>query len=133
MKSMENRFAFFYEHLTAGQIGAVTALIAGDKAATYKSAGESLGVSINTIKTHMKRIKKYDPDTYHWIMRVRRIQLDKRHEEALAREDERCHQFHANNLKSWYRQLKMIGALDLLPRKMSRREGIAYINDIYGF
>ena len=106
---MENRFAFFYEHLTAGQLGAVTALIAGDKAATYKSAGESLGVSINTIKTHMKRIKKSDPDAYHWIMRVRRIQLDKRHEEALARADSRSHQYFKNMKKHNYNLLKLAG------------------------
>ena len=70
--------------LPQGQRTAVEALIGGGtQARTYLEAAELAGMSLGTVKTHLRRVRQRHPQLYKAIRRVRRSQLAVRHRLAV--------------------------------------------------
>lgn len=80
--------------LSAGQKRAALALIAGTAARTYPEAAEVAGVSLGTLHTHLRRLRRRDPDLYGALMEVRAYQLAERHRAALQRAERRSQEWH---------------------------------------
>ena len=61
---------FFYQHLPPGQKLSLDAFInsSDGKAVTYREASSSLGISVNTLKSYLRRIRRNDTDTYYFAM-----------------------------------------------------------------
>ena len=93
---------YYFQHLPDGQQRALDSLINGadGTAVTYREAAESLGIAVGTLKTHLKRIRRNDPDTYYFMINTfMKPQLAVRHKEALERADAHSHQYHINMIK----------------------------------
>ena len=71
--------------LPEGQRRAVTSLVGGERARTYVEASEVAHISVNTLYTHLRRVKSKHPKLYEAIYRRRRTQLRGRHNEAVLR------------------------------------------------
>ncbi len=86
-------YSLIWRQLPIGQREALDALVGQKEAVTYRAASESLGIGIGTLYTQLKRIRDNKPLIYNRAMAIRRTQLDRRHEEALARADSSSHQY----------------------------------------
>lgn len=116
---------YYFQHLPDGQQRALDSLINGadGTAVTYREAAESLGIAVGTLKTHLKRIRKNDPDTYYFMMNTfRKPQLAVRHKEALERADAHSHQYHINMIKSDNFLMRMALGTYKRKRKLSKRD-----------
>ena len=116
---------YYFRHLPDGQQRALDSLINGadGKAVTYRQAAESLGIAVGTLKTHLKRIRRNDPDTYYFMMNTfRKPQLDVRHQEALDRADEHSHRYHRNMLRHHNSINKMVMRGLRRKPKLSRKD-----------
>ena len=116
---------FFYQHLPPGHKRSLDAFInsSDGKAVTYREASSSLGISVNTLKSNLRRIRRNDPDTYYFAMNsVRKVQLQVRHQEALARADEHSHQYHINMMKHDNFIMKMVMGGLKRQRKLTRKQ-----------
>ena len=102
-------YALLWSELPIGQREALDALVGQKEAVTYRAAAESLGIGIGTLYTQLKRIRDNKPLIYNRAMAIRRTQLDRRHEEALARADSSSHQYFKNMKKHNYNLLKLAG------------------------
>jgi predicted DNA-binding protein YlxM (UPF0122 family) len=76
------------ETLPKGQQRAIQALLDCPKARTYAEAAEVMGVSIGSLYQHLKRVRDKNPELYQRLMFFRKQQLEQRHREALARDQE---------------------------------------------
>jgi hypothetical protein len=63
--------------LPEGQRRAVRALISGERARTYPEAAKLEGMSLGTLYTHLRRVKKNHPEVYEKVRRVRKAQLQR--------------------------------------------------------
>ena len=70
--------------LPEGQRKAIESLVGGERARTYVEASEVAGISVNTLYTHLRRVRSKHPKLYKAIYRRRRSQLRERHREAVA-------------------------------------------------
>lgn len=93
-----NHMALNLSSLPEGQRRAVTALISGDQARTYPEAAEEAGMSLGTLYTHLRRVKRNHPKVYEKVRRVRKNQLAVRHHNALA--SARAH------TRVWFRRVR---------------------------
>ena len=84
--------------LPEGQSRAVTALLSGERARTYPEAANLGGMSLGTMYTHLRRVKKNHPDVYKKVRRVRKSQLAVRHHNAL--DNARAH------TRAWFRRVR---------------------------
>ena len=132
MNTTNAHITFLLQKLPKGQRRAVHALFGQDKAITYKAAAESIGIGVGTIYTHLKRIRLNSPEIYRMLMLYRKNQLEVRHQEALVRRDEHDHRFFRNRLKGWHNSLRLAGAYNILPKKMSYKDSMSYIRNHYG-
>ena len=85
-------------YLPEGQRRAVTALISGDQARTYPEAAEEAGMSLGTLYTHLRRVKRNHPKVYKEVRRGRECQLAVRHHNAL--DNARSH------TRAWFRRVR---------------------------
>lgn len=72
--------------LPKGQQRVAEALIGGREARTYGEVAGQLGLSVGTVYEHLRRIRLNHPELYAALMAVRRGQLERRHEAALAKD-----------------------------------------------
>ena len=86
--------------LPEGQMRAVVALVGGDKARTYIEAAKIAGTSVNTLYTHLRRIRSNHPKLYEAVYTERKTQLRMRHREAIARAREHTKQYFRRVRKS---------------------------------
>ena len=77
---------------------AVRPLISGERARTYPEAAKLGGISLGTLYTHLRRVKKNRPEVYKKVRRVRKTQLAVRHHNAL--ENARAH------TSAWFRRVR---------------------------
>ena len=84
--------------LPEGQRRAVRALISGERARTYPEAAKLEGMSLGTLYTHLRRVKRNHPEVYKKVLRVRKAQLAVRHHNAL--ENARAH------TRAWFRRVR---------------------------
>ena len=71
----------------------MTAFLGAGEARTYVRAAAAAGVSVSTIKTHLRRIRVGRPGLYDELRAVREAQLAQRHREAMqnARDHSRAY------------------------------------------
>ena len=86
--------------LPEGQMRAVIALVGGDKARTYIEAAKIADTSVNTLYTHLRRIRSNHPKLYEALSKERKTQLRVRHREAVARAREHTKQYFRRVRKS---------------------------------
>lgn len=86
--------------LTSGQQRVLRAVVMapGD---TYADLAAGLGVSVNTLKTQLRRIRRARPSTYAELLLLRSRALAERHQAALKRAEEHSRQWHR---KEFYRR-----------------------------
>ena len=84
--------------LPEGQRRAVRALISGERARTYPEAAKVGRMSLGTLYTHLRRVKRNHPEVYKKVRRVRKAQLAVRHHNAL--ENARAH------TRTWFRRVR---------------------------
>jgi transposase len=82
-----------FTSLPTGQRRVVEALLEGDKAQTYKDVAKRLKLSLGTVYEHLRRIRLNHPELYAAIMAVRKGQLERRHEAALAKDAAHSRQY----------------------------------------
>ena len=82
--------------LPDGQLRAVVGLLGGDEARTYRVASQFAGMSLGTLYTHLRRIRRNHPKLYDAIHKVRKAQLRQRHRDAVARAREHSRQYFRN-------------------------------------
>ena len=70
--------------LPKGQRKAVESLVDGERARTYVEASEVAGIPVNTLYTHLRRVRSKHPKLYKAIRKVRKAQLAIRHRNAVA-------------------------------------------------
>ena len=98
-------------NLTSGQIEVLDELIGHKEARTYKQVAETLDISIGTVYAQLKRVRHKHPAIYKRAFAIRRTQLEKRNQEALARADSRSNQYFGNKRKHNYNMLKLAGMI----------------------
>ena len=86
--------------LPNGQRRAVDGLVGGDRARTYIETAEVAHVSVNTLYTHLRRVRINHPVIHKAIYRRRRTQLRERHSEAVARARDHTKQ-HFKRVRKW--------------------------------
>ena len=86
--------------LPEGQMRAVVALVGSNKARTYIEAAKIAGTSVNTLYTHLRRIRSNHPRLYEVVYTERKAQLRIRHREAAARAKEHTTQYFRRVRKS---------------------------------
>ena len=86
-------------HLPEGQYRAVVGLNGGDEARTYHVASQITGISVNTLYTHLARVRRNYPRLYAAILKVRKTQLKQRHRDAVTRAREHSRQYFRNMRK----------------------------------
>ena len=79
--------------LPEGQRKAAESLVDGERARTYVEASEVAGISVNTLYTHLRRVRSKHPKLYKEIYRRCRSQLRERHGEAVARARDHTRQY----------------------------------------
>ena len=84
--------------LPEGQKRAVTALISGERARTYPEVAAVGEMSLGTLYTHLRRVKRNHPAVYQKVRRVRKAQLAVRHRNAL--DNARAH------TRAWFRRVR---------------------------
>ena len=100
--------------LPDGQRKSVVGLVGGDRARTYIEASEIAGISVNTLYTHLRRIRARHPKLYGAIYKVRKNQLQVRHREAVNRARDHTRQYFSNVRKgerAIYRWARLEGIL----------------------
>ena len=65
-------------------MSSVVALVGGNTARTYIEAAKIAGTSVNTLYTHIRRIRSNQPKLYEAGYKGRKAQLRTRHREAVA-------------------------------------------------
>ena len=75
--------------LPAGQQRVALALLSEETGRTYPEIAASLGISLGSVHTHLRRIRQQRPEVYAAVMEQRRRQLAARYEEASARDEAR--------------------------------------------
>ena len=90
--------------LPEGQRRAVTSLVGGKRARTYVEASEVARISVNTLYTHLRRVRSKHPKLYKAIYRKRRSQLMERHSEAVLRARDHTRQYF-KRVRKWERWL----------------------------
>ena len=93
-----NRMTLDLTILPAGQKRAVMALISGERARTYPEAAKVGEMSLGTLYTHLRRVKRNHPEVYQKVRRVRKAQLAVRHRNAL--DNARAH------TRAWFRRVR---------------------------
>ena len=80
-----------YKQLPAGQVRVIEALVDHDQPCgrTYKKAAEVAGVSLGTLYTHLRRVRRNHPGVYAEVMKRRANQLQARHKRAVYERQER--------------------------------------------
>ena len=72
-----------------GQIRAVRALVdGGDECRTYAHASTIAGISVNTLKTHLRRVRINHPKVWASLRVLRKRQLGIRHKGAIRKAQE---------------------------------------------
>ena len=72
-----------------GQIRAVRALVdGGDECRTYAHASTIAGISVNTLKTHLRRVRVNHPSVWASLRVLRKRQLGIRHKGAIRKAQE---------------------------------------------
>ena len=79
--------------LPSGQAAAVRGLLAAE-GPTYDQAAATLGVSVNTLKTQLRRARLAQPALWEELARLRQAQLAVRHAAALTRAARHNRQWH---------------------------------------
>ncbi len=90
-----------------GQAKAVKALIIHDQPSgrTYMGAAEVAGISVNTFKTHLRRVRQNHPEIYDGVRKVRSEQLAERHSQAVSEITQRSRQWWGSINRAIYWQL----------------------------
>jgi len=70
---------------TAGQAKAIIALVCAATVPTYAMAAGELGISVNTLRTHLRRVRLTNPDVWRVVKALRESQLSARHTQAVKR------------------------------------------------
>ena len=70
--------------LPPGQVRAVESLIGASRDPTYPEAAAAAGMSLGTLFTHLRRVRRKHPKLYAAIRKVRKAQLAIRHRNAVA-------------------------------------------------
>ena len=99
--------------LPSGQYRAVAALV-GDGWRTYSAAAKRAGLSVNSLKTHLRWVRRWHPDLWKEIARCRAAQRAERHDAAVRRVYEHS--------RDWHRK-QFFRAYGYWPRER-RREGM---------
>ena len=94
----KNHMTLNLTYLPEGQRRAVAALVLGDQARTYPEAAEEAGMSLGTLYTHLRRVKRNHPKVYKEVRKIREAQLAVRHHNALA--SARAH------TRAWFRRVR---------------------------
>ena len=89
--------------LPAGQYTAVAALL-GNGGRTYAAAATAAGVSVNTLKTQLRRVRQQQPAVWAQVHAVRAAHLAQRHAAALARADAHSRAWHRRQANRRYRE-----------------------------
>jgi len=77
------------DRLPEGQLRAVRALVdGGDECRTYAHASAIAGVSVNTLKTHLRRVRVNHPKVWASLRVLRKRQLGIRHKGAIGKAQE---------------------------------------------
>jgi DNA-binding CsgD family transcriptional regulator len=117
-------------HVTPAERRVVRALFATPEGATYVAAAQQLGVSIGTVYSHLRRLRRREPELYNALMAMRREQLSVRHERAVRRAIARSAEWHGRQSArryfrrfgvwpreaKFYRQIGRLEFLDALRR-----------------
>ena len=90
--------------LPAGQRKSVIGLVGSKRARTYIEASEVAGISVNTLYTHLRRIRTKHPGLYRSIYKKRKAQLKVRHEEALDKARDHTREYF-KRVRKWERWL----------------------------
>ena len=90
--------------LPESQGKALESLVGGKRARTYVEASKVTGISVNTLYTHLRRVRSKHPKLYKAIYRRRRSQLRERHREAVARARDHTKQYF-KRVRKWERWL----------------------------
>lgn len=78
----------------SGRARVALALVAGRDAPTYPEVAARLGIGLETVHTHLKRLRAGHPDVYAAVMAERARQLAQRHRAALARDAAHSRRWH---------------------------------------
>ena len=90
------------DRVPEGQMRVVRVLVGGgDKCRTYIQASAVAGVSVNTLKTYLRRIRINHPKVWGTVRVLRKYQLGIRHKEVLKKAEE--HTQHWVNERIGYR------------------------------
>ena len=77
------------DRLPEGQLRAVRALVdGGDECRTYAHASAIAGISVNTLKTHLRRVRINHPSVWGTVRLLRKHQLGIRHKDAVRKAQE---------------------------------------------
>jgi len=94
----QNHMTLNLSALPSGQSRAVAALISGERARTYPEAAKVAEMSLGTLYTHLRRVKRNHPEVYEKVIRVRKAQLAVRHHNALS--NAKAH------TRAWFRRVR---------------------------
>ena len=105
-----------YDELPRGQERAVRALVSHDVpwGRTYREAAEAADMSLGTLYTHLRRVRKNHPKVYARIREIRSRQLAARHENAVFDRRLRSRQWWSGVNRSIYSALYAVSAFDPL-------------------
>jgi hypothetical protein len=103
----------------------VEALIGIAEGRTYQGTALELGVHVGTVYRHLGRLRQRWPELYVEVMRIRAMQLERRHAAAVARAEARSASWQRRQAARRHRRLfgvwpherkfyKQIGRLDFL-------------------
>ena len=112
--SLNRRLLRDIKSLPDGQRKSVVGLVGGGRARTYIEASEIAGISVNTLYTHLRRIRTNHPTLHKAIYRERKAQLKVRHREAADRARDHTRQYFSNVRKgerAIYRWARLEGIL----------------------
>src|SRR5215218_9024779 len=80
--------------LPPGQARAVTALVGVRQGRTYSEAAATLGVSVTTLKTQLRRVRLGHPSVWREVLVYRAAQRAGRHAAALRRAQQHSRRWH---------------------------------------
>lgn len=90
--------------LPAGQFRAVAAFVGGAACPRYADCADQLGISPNTLKTHLRRVRLSHPDVWREVAAIRAGQRRARHRAAVRRAEEHSERWHKRQSARRYRE-----------------------------
>jgi len=87
--------------LPPDQRRALDALVGGEDARTYVEAAKVAGMSLGTLKTHLRRVRLLRPGVYKSVSAFRRAQLAQRHREAMQNRRAHSRAYFFRRKRNW--------------------------------